>query len=50
MDFMLVLKNISFSERDQFLGKLSLKEDTPFVDAYLTDEKDVKMWNDFLID
>ena len=51
MDFMLVLKNISFSERDQqSAGKLALKEDTPFVDAYITDEKFIEMWKDFFID
>ena len=50
MDYMLVLKNISFSKEDQLSGNLTLKEDTPYVYAYITDEDSVKMWNEFLAD
>ena len=35
MDFMCILKNISFSEVDQTRDNLTMKEDTPFVNAYL---------------
>jgi hypothetical protein len=50
MDYMLVLKNISFSEGDQVSGKLTLREDTPFVHAYITDKNAVALWNDFFAD
>ena len=50
MDYMLVLKNISFSEGDQLSGKLTLREDTPFVHAYITDKNAVALWNDFFAD
>jgi hypothetical protein len=50
MDYMLVLKNISFSEDDQLSGKLTLKEDTPFVHAYITDKDAVELWIDFFDD
>ena len=50
MDYMLILKNLSFSRDDQRSGNLTLKEDTPFVYAYITDEDAVKMWHDFLVD
>ena len=50
IDFMLVLEHISFSEESQRCGKLMLKEDTPFVDAYITDENVVKLWKKFLHD
>ena len=50
MDFMFVLKHISFSEEVQQSGNLTLKEDTPFVYAYITDENILKVWEDFLVD
>ena len=50
VDFMHVLKHIKFSEEDQQSGNLTLRQDTPFVFAYLTDEHAVKMWEDFLIE
>ena len=49
MDCMFVFKHISFSE-NQMLGYLTLKEDTPFVNAYITDENTAKLWKDFLHD
>ena len=50
MDFMCILKNISFSEEDQACGNLAVKEDTPFVNACITDPELLKMWEDFLED
>ncbi|CAB3989956.1 Hypothetical predicted protein [Paramuricea clavata] len=50
LDYMLVLKNISFSEEDQRSGYLTLKEDTPFIYAYMTDENTAEIWKDFLVD
>ena len=50
MDFMSVLKNISFSQEDQVQGCLLLREDTPFVHAFITDEEKLKMWSDYLAD
>ena len=48
MDFMLVLKNIQVTEADQKKGNLPVKENTPFVNLYLTDEDLLKTWSDFL--
>ena len=50
MDFMLVLDHISFSKESQRCGNLILKEDTPFLDAYITDENAAKLWKEFLHD
>ena len=50
LDFMYVLKHISFSKEDQQSGTLTLKEDTPFVYAYLKDKHAVKMWKAFLVE
>ena len=50
MDFMCILKNISFSEMDQACGNLAVKENTPFVNAYITNSELLKMWEDFLED
>lgn len=47
-DFMFVLKNIKVTEEDQKKGKLTVKEDTPFVTLYLTDDALIKTWADFL--
>ena len=49
-DFMCILKNLSFSEKDQECGNLTVKEDTAFVNAYLSDENMIDTWNDFLED
>jgi hypothetical protein len=50
MDYLLLLKNISFSQEDQLAGKLVLKEETPFLYAYLTEESLIKLWENFLVD
>lgn len=50
LDYMLVLKNISFSEEDQRNGNLLQRNDTPFVYAFITQENSVKMWSEFLVD
>ena len=47
MDFMLVLKNIQVTEADQKKGNLSVKENTPFVNLYLTDPDLLKTWSEF---
>ena len=39
MDFMCVLKNIAFSQKDQEDGSLVLRDDTPFVYALLTSKE-----------
>ena len=49
-DFMCILKNLSFSEKDQECGNLTVKEDTAFVNASLSDENMIDTWNDFLED
>ena len=48
IDFMLVLKNIKVTEADQEKGNLPVKENTPFVNLYLSDEDLLKTWSDFL--
>lgn len=50
MDFMCVLKNISYSHEDLERGCLLLKQDTPFVKAFIPDENRVKMWREYLAD
>ena len=50
MDFMCVLKNISYSQEDLVRGCLSVKEDTPFVYAFIPDENKLTMWGDYLAD
>ena len=47
-DFMLLLKNIQVTEADQKKGNLPVKENTPFVNLYLTDEDLLKTWSEFL--
>ena len=48
MDFMCVLKNITFSQKDQEGGNLVLRDDTPFVYAYVTDIETQELWRDYL--
>ena len=48
MDFMCVLKDIKFTESDQIQGNLTVRDDTTFVNAYITDEACAKLWKDFL--
>ena len=50
VDFMCVLKNISFSVADQMCGDLSINEDTPFVNVYLSDINLLKTWQSFLVE
>ncbi len=47
MDFMCVLKNITFSQKDQKDGSLLLREDTPFVYAFVTDRKTQYTWKEY---
>ena len=48
MDFMCVLKNITFSQKDQEDGSLVSKDDTPFVYAFLANKETQDMWSDYL--
>lgn len=48
VDFICVLKNIIFTESDQIEGNLTVRGDTPFVNAYITDEASAELWKDFL--
>ena len=48
VDFMLILKNIKVTEEDQKSGNLTVKENTPFVNLYLTDEDLIETWANFL--
>ena len=51
MDIMCVLKNIRFSHEDQEDGNLLLREDTPFVHAFLPDKEErQRMWSKFFHD
>ena len=48
MDLMLVLKNIQVRKADQKKGNLPVRENTPFVNLYLTDPDLLKTWSEFL--
>jgi hypothetical protein len=48
MDFMCVLKNIAFSQQDQADGTLLLREDTPFVCAFISKKEIQNLWSEFL--
>ena len=48
IDSMLVLKNITVTEADQEKGNLPVKENTAFVNSYLSDEDLLKFWLEFL--
>ena len=50
IDFMCVLENINFTTSDQICGNLTVREDTPFVKAYITEETCATLWKDFLHD
>ena len=50
VDFMCVLENINFTTSDQISGNLTVREDTPFVKAYITDKTCATLWEDFLHD
>ena len=48
MDLMLILKNIEVTEEDQKKGNLVVKENSPFVNFYLTDKDLISTWADYL--
>ena len=48
IDFMCILENINFTTSDQICGNLTVREDTPFVKAYITDKTCATLWEDFL--
>ena len=50
VDMMCVLKNIRFSQEDQEHGSLLLREDTPFVHAFLSNKEEQCMWSEFFHD
>ena len=50
LDFMCILKNIHFTEVDQKCGDLSLKENSPFVNAYLSDINLLEQWQAYLVE
>ena len=50
VDFLCTLKNISFTEEDQKCGNLSLKENSPFVNAYLADINLLQLWQPYLVE
>ncbi|CAB3985967.1 Hypothetical predicted protein [Paramuricea clavata] len=50
MDIMCVLKNITFSQEDQKNGSLQLREDTPFVYAFVTKKETQQLWGEFFYD
>ena len=47
-DFMLVLKNIKVTQEDQKKGNLIVKENSPFVNLFLTDKDLIRTWADYL--
>ena len=48
IDVMCVLKNIAFSQKDQEDGSLVLRNDTPFVYAFLANKETQNLWKDYL--
>jgi hypothetical protein len=50
LDFMCVLKNISFTEHDQEDGNLLLRDDTPFVYAFITNPETQRLWGEYFDD
>ena len=50
VDFMCILKNISFTDADQVCGDLSLNENSPFVNAYLSDINLLQLWQSYLLE
>ena len=47
MDFMCVLKDISFSKEDQKDGSFLAREDTPFVSAFVSNKETQNLWCEF---
>ncbi|XP_028402000.1 uncharacterized protein LOC114524950 [Dendronephthya gigantea] len=50
VDFLCILKNISFTEEDQATGDLSIIDNSPFVNAYLSDIKSLELWQAYFIE
>ncbi|CAB4029819.1 Hypothetical predicted protein [Paramuricea clavata] len=50
VDFLCILKNIHFTDADQVCGDLSLSENSPFVNAYLSDINLLKLWQSYLLE
>lgn len=50
MDFLCVLKNLTFTQDDQKRGILSCREDTPYANAFITNKETAKLWNEFFHD
>ena len=50
MDSMCILKNITFTQKDQKHGSLCFSEDTPFVNAFITNKEAQILWCDFCDD
>lgn len=50
VDFMCVLKNINFTQMDQMCGDLSLNENSPFVNVYLSDINILNLWQSYLVE
>ena len=50
VDFICVLGNIMFSQKEQKSGCLLLREDTPFVSAYVLEKETKEAWREFLHD
>lgn len=48
MDVMCILKNINVSENDQRKGNLQMRDDSPFVNLYISDESLLKTWTNFM--
>jgi hypothetical protein len=50
VDFMCELKNIMFSKEDQESGCLLLRDDTPFIYAFITNKETQHLWREFFDD
>ena len=50
VDFMCLLKNISFTQIDQMSGDLSINENCPFVSVYLSDINLLNLWQSYLLE
>ena len=48
LDLMCILKNINVSENDQREGNLQMKDDSPFVNLYISDDSLIKIWTNFM--
>ena len=48
LDLMCILKNINVSENDQSKGNLQMKDDSPFVNLYISDDSLIKIWTNFM--